>query len=234
MKTTIGALFYGDYPELAERCLTSFWPLVAQGKVKLRVGLNAVGQRTRAFLLNLVDELPEECRKNVWIEDSLENIHKYPMLRRLIDKTDTENFCWFDDDSYLSTTPQKWLEYVQERIEYADMLGAIYTIGAQGGQIEWIKHQPWYRGEAVRTPFSFITGGWWMIRKSVLEATGWPWPTLDHRGGDVMLGVALAQFKFTKSNCTFGVKINADTEGNNGKSPRRGFDSKPVGFDFKV
>ena len=79
----------------------------------------------------------------------------------------------------------------------------------------------------------FITGGWWTIRSELLYRYNYPWPVLDHRGGDVMLGECLRQNNHVLRSFLSGVAINAGADGKNCTSPRRGFDSQPIGSGYQ-
>ena len=141
---------------------------------------------------------------------------------------------WFDDDSYITAdSPHEWLATVKEQMASTDMLGSVYSIRLKGNQSSWVMRQPWYAGPPVphlhRT--SYCTGGWWTIRTDVLVKFQWPIPELVHRGGDVMLGELCRQQGLRINHFQNGIAINADADGNESKSPRRGYDSDPIGFE---
>lgn len=233
---TICVLLYGDYLELAERCLRSIASTIRPGDLNLRVGMNACSAATKEWVRSWV---PDEC---IW--DSSENIHKYPMMRRMVHgdrPIETPYTMWFDDDSYLDgfslgsvAGGGYWLGQVEQAMVNSDMIGAVYGIRWNGQQREWVKDQPWYAGKdpASRTNIRFATGGWWTIRTELLRGWDYPWPELDHRGGDVMLGELLHQQGLRLNHFNTGVRINADSKGRESKAPRRGFDSRPIGYDY--
>lgn len=232
---TILVLLYGDYPGLAERCLRSITETVRLTDLKLRVGLNAVSPTITNWLREWV---PDEC---IW--ESPENIHKYPMMRQMLfggGAIETPYTMWFDDDSFLhgyklNGNPQTyWLNHVERAMLNSDMVGAIYGIPWQGRQREWVQDQAWYTGKdpQQRQKIRFATGGWWTIRTDILYGWDYPWPALDHRGGDVMLGELCYQQNLRLHHFHDGVKINADKHWKTGNSPRRGFDQKPIGFNY--
>jgi hypothetical protein len=64
---------------------------------------------------------------------------------------------------------------------------------------------------------------------AALRALDYPWPSLDHRGGDVMLGEALVQSGLTAWHYHDNAAINADATGRDGEAKRRGFDNAPIG-----
>ena len=239
---TVCVLTYGDHHELAFRCLTSIaraCPELAAGGV--RVGLNDVGDRTVKYVDSLVQHAwlkPE----NVW--RSATNIHKYPMMRRMFYDTQnpltTEYVMWFDDDSFIKDemigVRPTFLTQVVQAMEAAAkevvLCGSVYNIDWAAGQREWVQDQPWYRGRALPKKPTFCTGGWWMARTDALRRLDYPWASLDHRGGDVMLGQALFQQGQRFLQYRKGVAINADAEGRESKAERRGFNQSPIGCGY--
>lgn len=236
-KFTICVLLYGDNATLADRCLRSIAETVKADDLNLRVGLNEVTPQVAQWVRSWI---PEEC---IW--ESPTNMHKYPLMRQMIHgikPVTTEYTMWFDDDSYLdghrltvaSDNTPYWLRDVEHMMVNSDMLGSIYTQNWQGRQHEWVRSQPWYDGKdpADRPKARFATGGWWTIRTELLYKYNYPWPELDHRGGDQMLGEMCYQQELRLNQYKRGVRINADTAGRESKAPRRGFDQKPIGVEF--
>lgn len=227
---TICCLFYGDYPELAKRLLDSLQALPAD-EYRLRVGANELSARSLLEIMQQLETLPLER-----LVDSATNRHKYPVMRELLhaDWPQTPYVMWFDDDSFVAE-PSGFLAALTQRMETADMLGGLYKMRLQGRQSRWIMSQPWYRGLPVPPNHSvlFATGGWWAIRARCLQELNWPLPELDHRGGDVMLGEACRQMGYRLQNFRQGVAINADAAGRESKAQRRGYDSRPIGYDFR-
>ena len=234
---TVCVLLYGDYPELAMRCLSKLRLLTMSGTIALRIGTNSISQRTAdaVRLLGL---------NNCVFSHSKENIIKYPMMKRLFCSSEpkigdsfgvaTPFVMWFDDDSYISADdPYEWLSLVEQEMEAADMIGSVYSIRLKGNQSLWVKRQPWYNGVPVThlQRVSYCTGGWWTIRTDVPQKFQWPISELVHRGGDVMLGELCRQQGLRLVHFREGIAINADADGLESKSPRRGFDSAPVGFN---
>lgn len=239
---TVCVLIYGDHPELAHRCLTSILTACPElGAGGIRVGLNEVGYRTSQYVDSLIQHkwLNSEnvCRPAL-------NIHKYPMMRRMFydpkRPITTDYVMWFDDDSYIkdsmySVQPSFLMQAVNQ-LEAAGpdvvLAGSVYKINWAAGQREWVQDQPWYRGRELPASPTFCTGGWWLARMAALRELNYPWPELDHRGGDVMLSQALYQQGQRFLQYRNGIAINADTEGRESKAPRRGFDQRPIGCDY--
>jgi hypothetical protein len=228
-KFTACALMYGDYPLLADRCLSSLAKLPPA--VEIRLGLNDVCEETLAIVQDFISTRPSTI-----VIANAENKHKYPVMRQLFyDKPLTTEFVmWFDDDSWITAADvPAWLAGVEQQMRSADVLGSLYRMHLVGDQHKWVSRQSWYGGKTGSTPRSvlFATGGWWVARVSSLQSVNWPVPELDHRGGDVMLGELIRQQDWRLSQLQFGgVAINADDDGRESQSPRRGFDSAPIGF----
>lgn len=235
---TICVLLYGDYLDLAKRVLNDYM-LYQAAHNELRVGLNACSPATLDFVEGLIHQgclQPRNCyRSDV-------NLHKYPLMRRMFYDPDnpltTEYTVWFDDDSYLFglSSATAWQAQLLRALRQGDMVGAPYTKSLEAMQASWIEAQPWYTGKSVRTKgysVCFITGGFWGLRSELLRQYDWPIPALDHRGGDVMFGELLRQQSKRLVTFRSGVAINADAYGNECQAPKRGFDSKPIGYDYQ-
>ena len=231
-KFTICVLLYGDFPQLAERCLRSITETVSERDLNLRVGLNAVSPAVRDWVHAWV---PENS-----ITESAENIFKYPMMRKMLydNPVTTDYIMWFDDDSYLTgfkicDGADKWLQLVEHAMVNADMIGSPYYIPWQGKQKEFVRQQPWYAGKDPDSGkhIKFITGGWWTIRTELLYKYDYPWLDLEHCGGDTMLGELCHQQGLRIHNFNTGIRVNADAAGAQGKSARRGngFNPQPLG-----
>lgn len=213
---TICTLFYGDYPDLARRCLGSILATTPQNAYQLRVGLNAVKPRSRSVIDKLVVSAPD-----VRVYEREVEPFKYPMMRRMFREPEiaTDWIVWFDDDSYVE---RGWYQALVRAIKAdpaAAMFGKPYYYRLAPGQVPWIRAASWYRGRPLLTrktsPISrFHTGGWWALRTSTMLELDWPDPRLSHNGGDVMLGVALHQADARLSTFYTGVNIS--------RSPRRG------------
>jgi hypothetical protein len=57
IKFTVCALLYGDYPDLARRCLEPLFKLNELGLIELRVGLNEVCDETSNYVLSRRDSI---------------------------------------------------------------------------------------------------------------------------------------------------------------------------------
>lgn len=240
-KFTICVLLFGDYPDLARRCLQSLLVAAGPQNLNLRIGMNAVSDRTKNVVQELIHVHGLPVHPYCEFYEYTENRHKYPVMREMIhgiSPITTPYTMWFDDDSFLELQPNShadgWLAQVERAMQNADMIGSIYGIPWRGRQREFIKAQAWYNGKdpIERTKARFATGGWWTIRTPLLYQFNYPWPFLDHRGGDVMLGELCFQQGLRLQHFNTGVKINANAAGQESKATRRGFDQEPVGVDF--
>ncbi len=232
---TVCVLLYGDYSELARRCLTPLWELAESGQIDLRIGCNDIGRNTLDYL-NQVDTVVD--RDHYRVIRSPENKRKYPMMRELFALGPLSPYTmWLDDDSVVSVkqNPSLWLSTIAAVMDGNDQAGQVWYKTLEGNQALWVKSQPWYTGKEVqdRHKVSFCTGGWWVIRSQILIDWNWPSPDIYHRGGDVMLGELMRQQGLRMVSRFPGVLVNAALgSSEHCSSPRRGYDSKPVGWDF--
>lgn len=225
---TVAVLLFGDYPKLAERCLSSLRRSLPSPRVAdFRLGMNAVCAETRRIAENFAKGTADACGVPVTAYDCLQNRFKYPLMRKMLHGSQLASWTvWFDDDSYLTVGPE-WWDWLAKATEAADMLGKIYHAGASLDRNNWVKRQPWYSGDLLplehhgKPAFKFATGGWWAIRSQIL--TDWDWPSreLVHRGGDSMLGELLRQRNYRLVDFHHGVRINADESGIHSTAPRR-------------
>lgn len=226
-------LLYGDHEDLARRCLE---PLLAARSPELdeiRVGLNTIGPGTRTYLRELCQAGRLDPQQ---LHDAGRNIHKYPMCRWLLQSVTSDYVMWFDDDSYV-LQPQGFFPACLQQLGAADMLGSMrYTQRLVGAQAQWLKAQPWCPPAARSQPITsvrFHTGGWWLVRRTLLQRFNYPWPELDHRGGDHMWGACLTLNNVpTRCQSPALVAINADAAGRESRSRRRGFDQPPIGANY--
>lgn len=247
MKTrfTIFVLLYGDYQPLAQRCLSSILTRTKKADRDLRIGMNDVCAGTRQLVHDMLKA--GEIRQESIYDNGRKNLHKYPLMRLMFNDIAnpiaTPYVMWFDDDSYLKDVAEfngtPWLDAVAISMASHDMIGAIYGMEYRGRQEEWVKQQPWYRNKPFYRSrktglpkFQFATGGWWTIRTELLQRYDYPWPALDHRGGDVMLGELCNQQGLRLGRFNAGVAINADSNGRESKAKRRGWDAKPIGVEY--
>ena len=228
---TVCALFFGDYPDLAKRCLD---PIVAgrPAGTDLRIGTNAIGDATRSYLNGVVLNNP----LTRWY-DAPTNIYKYPLMRQMVlDPVQpilSEFVVWFDDDSCILPAYQAtwWSRLAEATTDDVDMLGLPYQITWNGEQRQWVRQQLWYNGKdpARRNSIRFFTGGWWCCRTELLRKFNYPWPELKHNGGDTMLGELAFQQNWRRKTFATGLAINAGPSLQHSTASRRGFSERPIG-----
>lgn len=241
MYVTICVLIYGDFPQLVYRCLHSIWvrhPQDAQ-TYEIRVGLNQPSDRAYETVRHCLSGFRVPNGPKITLYDSTDlPPYKYPRMRQMFEDLSDGAVMWFDDDSCLRgdrAGAEFWWNNVREKMEEdADMLGSLYTVALTGNQHQWIEDQPWYGGKPVQAgqKVQFATGGWWCLRTDVIKKFNWPIPALEHRGGDVMLGELCRQQDLRLRQFREGVAINADDKFRESQSPRRGFDSRPIGWNY--
>jgi hypothetical protein len=220
VKFLVCALFYGDYPQLAQRCAATLRALWLTGKVDLRIGLNEVSPAARTVIDQL---LPGVDRI-----EATPQIYKFPMMRRLVHEYtgDATHLMWFDDDSCLvpGVHAAAWLAAVAARAERtAGSLGSVYQQQLTPRQQDWIRAQPWYAGKDIPDCVTFNTGGWLVVPLALLRRLDWPGPELHHNGGDLVLGALLHQQGLPVEQFRVSLAINADTALRESSARRRGY-----------
>lgn len=219
VKFLVLALFYGDYPELAQRCGASLRQLWNTGEVDMRIGLNEASPRSRAIL--------EQLLPGVEMLSADPQIYKNPMLRRLAFdyRGDATHMMWFDDDTCFlpGTDVPGWLRVVARRAAQAPgSLGALYTQRLTPAQKDWIRAQPWYTGRDIPDDLPFTNGGWRVLSLALMRKFDWPPPELVHAGGDLSLGALLQQQDLPPEQFRMGLAIGADPQLRESAAPRRG------------
>lgn len=207
-KFTVFVLCYGNYPELARRCLDNILRTTPAGRVELRVLCNAVGQETLDYVRTLpyVSTLYTDTR----------NILKYPAMRRAFHDPHvpirTNYLIWFDDDSY--PCAPDWLNKLADQIvmrhpagdrlygwEHAHDLKSFARPGHNPAA--WFTEAPWYRGEQFQVRkglkaangslVPFVAGGFWALHTETMLQAQIPDARLTHHGGDIVIGAQVAQ-----------------------------------------
>ena len=248
---SINVLLYGDYPDLAQRCLESIGkqcvtsPSLVQD---VRVGMNAVSQGVRRYAARWADNISTACDGlPVFIYNSKHNVRKYPLMRRMfhdLEKPITAEWVmWFDDDSFFKGHVSNGLSTLQSLVDkdvLADMYGSVWERKLHGNQKQFFESLHWWNGIPTNARrggswVSFVTGGWWLLRSSVISLYDWPAKEIKHNGGDMMLGALLNQQRRKVVHVgynDFCVAINADNGGKNSSMPRRGLSEGLVGCGY--
>jgi hypothetical protein len=228
---SVNVIVYGNYPELAKRCLYSIArsadpKLVAE----VRVGMNDVCEETRDLVFDLMEKAP--CPFFVYQELAGMNVMKYPLMRRMIydpehpiPVSQVQNLMWFDDDSFIVNGEKFWADADAEFERCGcPMMGSVYLSGYNWTPEERvaIAAQPWFKGCDYSTRVKFVTGGWWVADLEFLAEVDYPFRELKHNGGDTILGEVVRQSGKRPHHYRDNVAINADKDGKESKSTRRG------------
>jgi len=190
---TVCVLLYGDYPELAKRVLGSISSTHLVGEVRL--GLNAVSEATFSFVREWATEKSFSVPVKTYSPSGNKNVGKYPLMSRMFVDLRTSHVMWFDDDSFLLDATPGWWKNVFDRAALFDVYGSLHRISQRGKQYLAIPQQSWFGGKPVspRHVYNFATGGWWVGSVSFLRKWGYPFPQLQHNGGDSVLGELVRQ-----------------------------------------
>ena len=227
---SINVLLYGDHPKLASRCLDSiragFEPHLV---TDIRVGVNSIGNETSKILHEFAVSVPAVV--HIFRDRKLRNVLKYPLMRRMLYcpnlPIEAPRVMWFDDDSFVRHRPGiKWLTEVDLLWKQyrPQIMGSPYYPNYVWNEHETraIRRQPWYAGVPLDTKPTFVTGGWWVADLEFLARWDYPVRELRHNGGDVLLGEICRQQKAVILPNKTVVAINADDNGRESRSIRRG------------
>ena len=216
-KVTICVICYGHHAELAKRFLTHLYRYTRPDCFTLRIGLNAACEET----LELANTTAREYG-NIWVHSESQNIFKSPLMAKLLSlkPIDTNWVIWFDDDSF--PYRHDWLPGLKLRIETQPEVavwGNPFFTDADEGAVRFIRAASWFRGKpfnhskpsgewSERPLLSFVEGGFWAARTSVLNALPWPDPRLVQNEDDYIFGEALRQNGYRIGRYKSGVRIN--------------------------
>lgn len=233
---SVHVLLYGEHLDLAKRCIGSILQKMDEKLIgELRIGLNKVMPETRQLVIEGLKDLPFP----VWIYECKKNALKYPLMRRMF--YDPKRpiilpyIMWFDDDSCIVASDKSWWKRAHAMIQQADMIGDLWRLRIQGKQAAGLKAQSWYRGVEIHPKghmLKFATGGWWVIRTSLIQKFNYPWIELTHNGGDSTLGEVFRQQGLRLVSFREGLWINADSTGAPSSAPRRGVKKRVVWYDY--
>lgn len=208
---TVFVLCYGNYPQLATKCIGSILKSVDRSRIDLRVTLNAASEETKQAVLAFQPDV---------VYENKENTGKYKLMRAMFRDPDhpvtTEYVVWFDDDTWV--VDLKWLDKLDKVI--SDNQGAGYrafgcslfhdlkespTTDAKA--VNWFKNASWWRRRDLRLRGSkdyapngscidFPVGWFWAARYDALMAADIPDSRLNHNGGDITIGAQFHQAGF--------------------------------------
>lgn len=220
-KVTIFVLCYGDsdyFYSLHRRCIDSILASVPAEFRELRVGANACGARTLAYLDALLQS--GDVRK-VYKRDTTQNPVKYPAMREMFyDEScpiETAYLIWFDDDSWIHPGSPWFAELGQSIATNHDrgcrMYGPVKTWNASPSQLKhyekasWYKKRPFsdHRGQEVANSrmIRFAVGAFWALETAAMIQCDIPDRRMRvdvHNGGDYCIGAQLWQHRFDVKN----------------------------------
>jgi len=210
-KATFCVLLYGDYADLARRCLESVREFVPRDEYRLRIGMNACAEETVVY----VDRLSREMPLDLLIRSD-ENLHKYPMMRKLFwDKEfATDWVVWLDDDAH--SVSHDWWRCLWPTLaaRSADAAGQLWWKTWEPGQWDYVTGRKWFRGvppmqhcRYKQAGVSFMTGSYWVVRTDCLRLLDWPDRDLLTRG-DKILCEAMRQQGWRYVKYDRGMKVN--------------------------
>lgn len=244
-RVTVSALFYGNYPQLTERCLGSLAGVLLEGEdfiYDVRLILNDCCDRTYCYVADWATRTQSLHGIPVIRYVSDENQCKYPLMRKIWwedEKEPGDLLMWFDDDSYLSHPRPGWFKRVVDLADTCDMLGQIWYQPMLGDQWAFIVNQPWYNASVGKPPmrrnrrsFRFCQGSWWVTHRELLRKYDWPIPALRHNGGDSMFGELCRHQNLRLLHFEDNVRLNADERGRHSKSIRRGRNEPNLGRTY--
>jgi len=190
-------LCYGDYPQLAKRCLTSIAEHARPGSVaEVIVICNVVSPATLAVIEEIRSQSLQVPSRVVI---RTENPRKYPAMREVFHGTPqiaTQYVMWFDDDSCIRPGfAGSFFDYMAGQLNQGPSLfvGQPWRWPLSAAQQQWIPTQPWYCGRPIKRMVTFGQGAWWIMAMSLIRDVDWPPENFEHSGGDVMTGVMLDQ-----------------------------------------
>jgi len=241
---SVCVLLYGDYPDLAKRCLGSIETSLDEGQTLVhdfRIGLNAVAPRVFEYVGRWAQNMAGNRGQPVYLFVPPHNVGKCPLMRKMFYQRSiplARYVMWFDDDSFLVPTPG-WWQRMAEMISKADVIGQTgWGMPIRGNQWEWVRSQPWFNKEVGLPPvhggrryFRFVQGAWWVVRSEILSRYRWPPKEMVQAGDDCLFGELCRHQRIRVGEFTEGVRINADEKGVHSASRRRGMNRPEHGAD---
>lgn len=181
---------YGDYPEYSLRAVRS---VVNNSRIipQLHVGCCDCGSDT----IHALRESYDRGEITTLIESS-QNINKDPMMRLLIERTQTEYFIWMDDDSHvLAGWDDAFRKFMSQRF---DVAGEICLIQRDDEYQRFMESRVWYTGiNFDDKQVIFPTGGFWAARTEFVRKHGFPDREMVKKQDDMLLGDLVIQQKAT-------------------------------------
>jgi ADP-heptose:LPS heptosyltransferase/GT2 family glycosyltransferase len=204
-RMTVCVLCYGEYTELAKKCLGSLLNTVPIHRLDIRVATNQAAPET-------VDYLSKLPLRKMYVHP--DNDYKYPVMREMFYDRDcpitTKYLLWLDDDTF-AVNPNWMYDLCQTIIMYHDQGYRMYgdiryhdlsRFGAAGS--DWFKSASWCSGLPLRgkskgeevpngSVIDFAVGWCWALEVETLRRADIPDIRLAHNGGDITIGEQLHQ-----------------------------------------
>lgn len=210
-KVTVCVLCYGQYTDIAKRCLDSILATVPRQRMDLRIATNAASADTVKYVTSLEPD-------RMYIHG--ENRMKYPVMREMFNDPDcplaTNYVVWFDDDAYV-VNPH-WLSRLAETIianhkhgcrMYGIRLFHDLALYAKNGHRPdlWFRQASWYRGMQFTlrgteemapngSCINFAAGWFWALAREAIQRGEIPDSRLNHNGGDITIGEQIHQLGY--------------------------------------
>jgi GT2 family glycosyltransferase len=209
-KVTCFVLCYGDFPDLARRCLSNILQTVPITALDIRVGANCVSGETLEYLKNLPIT-------KLYVNEG--SCYKYPMMRKMFyDEScpiNTKYLMWFDDDTYVAN--EKWFVdlcscIIQKHPENYRMFGSLYyhDTARYPAAKPWFSSGDWHTGKDFRLKhksddeggsiIDFGVGWFWALETEAMRKANIPDTRLQHNGGDITIGEQLHQHGYKVYN----------------------------------
>jgi hypothetical protein len=181
---------YGQYPQYSVRCLDSV--LMQQNVEQLcdvHVGCGACCEQT---LDTAWAYYKDQMLTSLLVTHT--NINKDPMMRLLIERTQTPYFLWFDDDTHIGPDFLKQIDRFIEKEHPFDGAGQIFFMGRQPQYMEFARKRPWWNEQLPRKDrIHFPTGGLFLGRTAFCLQHDFPDRQMVKRSDDILFGDLLAQ-----------------------------------------
>jgi len=209
-KFTIFVLCYGDYPQLARRCLENIGNTLPRERYELRIGTNQVSQST-------LEVIREFAPDKLYVHPN--NDKKYPVMRQMFhDATapiQTRYLVWFDDDAW--PCDKDWAIRLGESIVSAHKSGyrlygdkrfhdLMHSAVRGHRPDQWFRSAKWFHSISFRsqrrgpTPngslIDFVVGWFWALETNLVRLADIPDTRLLHNGGDITIGEQIHQQGF--------------------------------------
>jgi len=204
-KVTVCVLCYGDYPQLARRCVGSILQTVPPSRLDLRVAGNECSEATVAYLKTVP-------ATKLYLHD--QNRYKYPVMRSMLHDPkcpiETNYMVWFDDDTQVINA--RWMQVLGRTIVdnhnhnvglYGIHMFTALTATLKKDQRRWFKSAPWFRnrpfqnrsGQSVPNGncIHFVPGYFWAMPSRLIKEADIPDIRLRHNGGDCTIGCQIYQ-----------------------------------------